>query len=341
MWLTKHEREISINSDNPPPLCIQKEISNPHTPLVPIPVIDISLLSSEEREDDELERLRVALTSWGCFRAIGHGIESSFLDKVREIGKQFFVLPPEEKQKFGRAANDLEGYGNDPNVSRKIIFNRSERILIKVAPEDQRRLERWPSNPSDFLEVLDEYSAIMKSKSRLLLRAMARSLNLEEDCFLNAYGDEELIGARFNYYPASSSSDIVQGAEPHSDGSGITILLQDKQVEGLQVLKDGKWSRVPIIPDALVVNVGDQMQIISNGIFKSPTHRVILESKKERIWVAVFHLPQYEVEIGPVQCLIDENRPQQYRNLKNYRGHYEDSLFQGKAPLEIVKFNAI
>uniref|UniRef100_A0A2C9UL25 Isopenicillin N synthase-like Fe(2+) 2OG dioxygenase domain-containing protein n=1 Tax=Manihot esculenta TaxID=3983 RepID=A0A2C9UL25_MANES len=83
------------------------------------------------------------------------------------------------------------------------------------------------------------------------------------------------------------------------------------------------------------------MQIISNGIFKSPMYRVVVESKKERISVAMFHLPQYEVEIGPGQCLIDENRPRQYKNLKNYRGHYYDTLFQGKAPLEMLKFNAI
>ncbi|XP_037494659.1 probable 2-oxoglutarate-dependent dioxygenase ANS [Jatropha curcas] len=161
-----------------------------------------------------------------------------------------FALPMEEKHKYDREANSLEGHGNDPNVSKKIIFNQ---------------------------KVLDEYSAIMKSTSRFLLKAMARSLNLEKNCFLNAYGDEELIGARFNYYPEAASSDIFVGAEAHSDGSGITILLQDKEVEGLQVLKDGQWFRVAILPDALFVNVEDQLQIISNGIFKSPMHRVIVE----------------------------------------------------------------
>ncbi|EEF28712.1 conserved hypothetical protein [Ricinus communis] len=233
-----------------------------HPPFVPAPIIDISLLSSmcSKEEEAEHEKLKLALTSWGCFQLI---------------------------------------------------------------------------------EVVKEYSAIMKSKSRFLLKAMARSLNLEDDCFLKQYKDEELIGVRFNYYPAATSgSSDRSGCKPHSDGSGITILLQDKLVEGLQILKDGQWYIVPTIPDALLVNVGDQMQIISNGIFKSPMHRVIVESKKERVSVAVFHLPKYEVEIGPVQCLIDENRPQQYRNLKNYRGFYYDSLFQGKSPLEMVKANA-
>ncbi|KDP35889.1 hypothetical protein JCGZ_10459 [Jatropha curcas] len=179
----------------------------------------------------------------------------------------------------------------------------------------------------------------MKSTSRfLLMQRRIRLLNLEKNCFLNAYRDEELIGARFNYYPEAASSDIVVGAEARSDGSGITILLQDKEVEGLQVLKDGQWFRVAILPDALFANVGDQLQIISNGIFKSPMHRVIVESKKERISVAAFHLPKYEVEIGPVQSLMDENRPQQYMRLKDYRGFY-DSLFQGIAPLDLVKLN--
>ena len=68
-------------------------------------------------------------------------------------------------------------------------------------------------------------------------------------------------------------------------------------------------------------------------------HRVIVESKKERISVAAFHLPKYEVEIGPIQSLMDENRPQQYMRLKDYRGFYCDSLFQGIAPLDLVKLN--
>ncbi|MCD7457039.1 hypothetical protein HAX54_033956 [Datura stramonium] len=71
------------------------------------------------------------------------------------------------------------------------------------------------------------------------------------------------------------------------DGFAITILFQDKEVGGLQTLKDDKWYRVPITPDALLVNIGDQVEITNNGLFKSPVHRAMTNSEKERITVAI------------------------------------------------------
>jgi len=61
--------------------------------------------------------------------------------------------------------------------------------------------------------------------------------------------------------------DHVLGTKPHADGSTITFLLQDKEVEGLQVLKDDQWFKVPIIPDALLINVGDQIEVRNNLSF--------------------------------------------------------------------------
>ncbi len=83
-------------------------------------------------------------------QAIGHGIPSSLLDKIREAAKQFFALPLEEKHKYSRAANEGEGYGHDVIVSEKQILDWSSRLSLMVYPEDQRRLNLWPQNPTDF-----------------------------------------------------------------------------------------------------------------------------------------------------------------------------------------------
>ncbi|KAL2465569.1 2-oxoglutarate (2OG) and Fe(II)-dependent oxygenase superfamily protein [Abeliophyllum distichum] len=82
---------------------------------------------------------------------------------------------------------------------------------------------------------------------------MARSLCLEEDYFLRKLGERKLIYARFNYYPPCPRPDLALGIKPHADGSAITFLLQDKEVEGLQVVKDDNWFHVHIIPYALLV----------------------------------------------------------------------------------------
>ncbi|KDP35890.1 hypothetical protein JCGZ_10460 [Jatropha curcas] len=319
---------------------IEELIPNPSPPLLSIPVINLSLLSSSSKEGiEELQKLKEALTSWGCFQAIGHGISDSFLDKIREVAKQFFALPAGDKKKYSRAVNDMEGYGNDPVLSDKQVYDWCDRLFLKLIPQDSRKLHLWPTNPTQFREILDECSVKMKNTVELLLKAMARSLNLEEDSFLKQYEYQEVMAARFNYYPTCPRPDSVLGVKAHSDGSAITFLLQDKEVEGLQMFKDDQWHRVPIIPHAFVVNAGDQMQIMSNGIFKSPLHRVSTSSEKDRISLAIFHLPNSEVEIEPLKALVDEKRPQQYRKLKNYSAINFQCFQSGKVALDTVKIN--
>ncbi|KAM1397017.1 hypothetical protein ACFX2I_014640 [Malus domestica] len=81
--------------------------------LIDVPVIDLALLTTFSISADELEKLRSALATWGCFQVINHGMSSEFLDEVREIAKQFFALPVEDKKKYLRQVNDIQGYGND------------------------------------------------------------------------------------------------------------------------------------------------------------------------------------------------------------------------------------
>ncbi|KAJ1426680.1 Oxoglutarate/iron-dependent dioxygenase [Sesbania bispinosa] len=79
---------------------------------------------------------------------------------------------------------------------------------------------------------------------------MAKSLDSEENCFLNQFGKQATLQVRFNHYSRCSRPNIVLGLKPHADGSGYTIILQE-DVEGLQVHQDGKWFMVPTISHAL------------------------------------------------------------------------------------------
>ncbi|XP_031388683.1 protein SRG1-like [Punica granatum] len=300
------------------------------------PTIDVSLLSSSE---NELQKVKSVLSSCGCFQAVGHGIPSEFLDKVRGVAKEFFALPDEEKQKCVRAANEVEGYGDDLIVAEKQVIDCCYRLFLRVFPVDQRRLNLWPENPTDFGEILHEYATKVKSVMDDLSKVMARSLNLDEDSFLSQYGARPIMQVRFNFYPPSPSADVL-GVKPHSDRSGITVLLQDEEVEGLQVFKDGAWATVPVIPQALVVNLGDQMQIMSNGIFKSPVHRVLTNPNQLRLSVAMFNEPEQDGEIGPLHCLVDEARPRMYRTVKNYAAFNYECVQKGKVPLEEVRIKS-
>ncbi|XWS73002.1 hypothetical protein CRYUN_Cryun02cG0088400 [Craigia yunnanensis] len=341
--LSKSVQEMSINSDEPPPEFHVKDSSFACTDSfdlsasVAVPVIDLSLLLSSK---DELEKLRLVLESAGCFQAIGHGISSSFIDKVREVAKQFFGLPQEEKHKYSRAVNGVEGYGHDLIVSEKQVLDWNSRLFLRVFPEHQRKLNLWPESPDNFREILHEYSTKLKQMMDLLFKAMAISLNLEENSFSDQFGDNPVMQVRFNFYPPCSKPDKVLGVKPHSDRSGMTVLLQDEEVEGLQIVKDERWITVPVIPHAFVVNLGDQMQIMSNGIFKSPVHRVVTNTDKLRISVAMFNEAEPEREIGPVEGLIGDNRPRLYRNVKNYASFNYECFQKGKVALEEVKLHA-
>ncbi|XP_071699177.1 protein LATERAL BRANCHING OXIDOREDUCTASE 1-like [Rutidosis leptorrhynchoides] len=299
-----------------------------------IPVIDFSLLISSS---SELEKLKSAITTWGSFQAINHGIESSFLDKVREMNKLFFSLPTEEKNKWSREENDSEGYGNDTVLSDQQVLDWTDRLYLTVFPQHLKRLQFWPHNPTQFREVIEEYSFKVASVNEFVLKALARSLNLDENCFLDQYGTSGKIQARFCYYPPCQWPEKVLGLKPHADGSAVTVLLQDKEVEGLEFLKDGQWFGFPIIPDALTINIGDQIEVMSNGIFKSPVHRVSVNSKRERMTVGMFCIPQTEKDIGPVEGLITDETPRLYKNVTFSLDFFFEYVQKGRRLIEACK----
>lgn len=334
--ITKHVQELSLNGDEPPPRYIRKD-KDQYAPVNDsissgIPVIDLRLLSSssEEVKEQELAKLKSALSSWGFFQAIGHDIPSSLLDEVQSIAKEFFNLPMEEKNKhainFEGKQDYLQGYGNDLLVTDEQVIEWSDRLYLMVKPLDQRNYRFWPENPARLKDLVDEYSMNVHMIAELILKCMAKSLGLQEDFLVGPVKECAPTFLRFNYYPPCSRPDLVYGIKPHSDGGAITILLQDQEVEGLQILKDGHWTKVPIIPNALLVNVADQVEIMSNGVFKSAMHRVITNSEKQRISLAMFYIPENENKLEPASELISDTTPSLFKKMKS--ADYIDIYFQ-------------
>lgn len=307
-------------------------------------LVDFSRLSpfsssSPKTREEELEKLRFALTNWGCFQVMNHGMSSSFLEEFRQVIKQFFALPLEEKQKYARGPNDFDGYGNDSDISSKQTLDWTDRLYLSVYPEKDRKLGYWPQKPQRLREIIDEFCATLRSMFEILLKAMAHSLHLDDDqIFLNEHGiDQDSVHARFNFYPICPSPHQTLGVKPHADGTTMTFLLQDEEVEGLQVLKDGQWYKVPIIPGAIFINAGDLTEIISNGVFKSAVHRVVTNSDKERISLAVFFFPRSDKVVTPIKELVTDDRPQMYQQVTNYTDIFFKHYQLGQRPLDAVR----
>uniref|UniRef100_A0ACD5XRQ6 Uncharacterized protein n=1 Tax=Avena sativa TaxID=4498 RepID=A0ACD5XRQ6_AVESA len=272
----------------------------------PIPLVDLSRLT----DADELDKLRAALQTWGLFLATNQ----------MSASREFFRQPFEEKQKYSNSVEgkpfEVEGYGNDKEASEDQILDWNDRLHLRVEPEDERNFAKWPSHPESFRDVLHEYTSRTKRARDLILRSIAKLLELDEDYFVNKISDKASGFARFNYYPPCSRPDHVLGLKPHSDGGLITLLFVDEDVGGLQVQRDGKWYNVPVKPHTLVINLADCMEIMNNGIFRSPVHRVVTNIEKERLSLAVFYGVDGEMVLEPAPGLLDDKRPPRYRKIE-------------------------
>ena len=119
-----------------------------------------------------------------------------------------------------------------------------------------------------YREVIDEYGKEVVQLCERIMRVLSSNLGLDKDKFQEAFGGKN-IGAclRVNYYPKCPRPELALGLSSHSDPGGMTILLPDDQVFGLQVRKDNTWITVKPHPHAFIVNIGDQIQVINQFFF--------------------------------------------------------------------------
>uniref|UniRef100_A0A0D9WM11 Fe2OG dioxygenase domain-containing protein n=1 Tax=Leersia perrieri TaxID=77586 RepID=A0A0D9WM11_9ORYZ len=320
-------QELSATGHEPPHRYVQPEQHRPDAmaaaPPASVPVIDLGRLPlpDDGGGSDEVGKLRRALDSWGLFQVCNHGIETSLMDGLMSASKEFFRQPHQVKQEFGNLIDGnqfrVEGYGNDKVRSKDQILDWSDRINLKVEPEDQRNLALWPNHPIFFRDALHEFTMKCRMVNCSVLRAMARILGLDDDeYFIDQFGDIATVHARFNYYPSCPRPDLVMGMKPHSDGTVITVLLVWDGADGLQVLRDGVWYSVPSSPHTLLINVGESMEVMSNGMFRRPVHRVVTNADKERISLAMFYALDPEEIIEPAAGSVDEKRPALYKGMK-------------------------
>jgi isopenicillin N synthase-like dioxygenase len=115
----------------------------------------------------------------------------------------------------------------------------------------------------DNRNVINEYGEEVVKLGGRVLELLSINLGLNDDFLLNAFGAENDLGGclRVNFYPKCPQPDLTLGLSSHSDPGGLTILLPDDYVSGLQVRRGEDWITVKPVPNAFIINIGDQIQV--------------------------------------------------------------------------------
>eukprot|EP00253_Pinus_taeda_P014777 PITA_14777 len=304
----------------------------------------------KDQYDSIAAQISRASENWGFFQIINHGIPDSIIARVQAAGKAFFQLATEEKEAYANEAQNPIGYGSKIGYSpdSEAHLDWGDYYYNAIWPPGLRDMSKWPTKLSDFTyilvffqnfdlcipyfygdagepkmsdeefcgcrETMDEYSRELSKLFELLMEALSRDLGLDSENSLNESvgGERKELYIRMNYYPPCPQPDLVVGLAPHSDPNVLTILLND-QTPGLQIRKNGAWIDVHCVPGALVVNIADQMEILSNGKYKSIEHRGMVHKERSRMSWAVFCSPPRDVVVSPRTELIDKQHSPLYQ----------------------------
>ncbi|KAJ3680280.1 hypothetical protein LUZ60_016558 [Juncus effusus] len=275
-----------------------------------IPIIDLKGIDGPDHPKI-IDAIRQACEVHGFFMVINHGIAKELVEGMLSVGREFFHLPESERRHL---------YSEEPwkNVRLGTSFNRTSenvqmwRDALKVQCHPiEEYINEWPTNPPNFRDVAAEYAKQVRELGVRITELISESLGLEKTFLEEAMGGQ-LQTLSINYYPPCPQPDLALGLNSHTDPNSLTVLLQD-EISGLEVLRDGKWVAIHPVKDALTINIGDQIQVLSNDKYISSVHRVTVNSKSERLSIPIFLRPSDKIPMRPAEKLVDDKNPAVYR----------------------------
>ncbi|GMH02353.1 hypothetical protein Nepgr_004192 [Nepenthes gracilis] len=300
---------------------------------VQVPVIDFS--GGEGCE--VVEQVRRASETWGFFQIVNHGVPLNVMEEMLAGARRFHEQPTAVKRVF---------YSRD--FKKKVRFYCNGDLLISKAANwrDSVSFEYHDSMlDSDELplvcrKAVEEYMGYVLELRDRLSEMLSAALGLSKDYLSNnkCMKTATLVS---HYYPACPEPELTIGATRHSDPSFLTILLQD-DAGGLQVFHQNRWIDVLPTPGALVVNIGDLMQLLTNDKFRSVEHRVLASRIGPRVSAACFFYPSVEkkcIPYGPVKEFLSKENPPIYRETAatEYLAYYRSKGLDGMSALPHFK----
>jgi aminocyclopropanecarboxylate oxidase len=185
-----------------------------------------------------------------------------------------------------------------------------------------------------------EYRAELKKLAVKVMEVMDENLGLPKGYIRKAFDGEEdsaFFGTKVSHYPPCPHPELVNGLRAHTDAGGVILLYQDDSVGGLQILKDGQWIDVQPLPNTIVINTGDQIEVLSNGRYKSVWHQVLATPDGNRRSIASFYNPSLKATISPAPQLVEKLKPEEDQAYPkfvfgDYMSIYAEQKFLPKEP---------
>ena len=294
------------------------------TPAAQVPTLSLA--------DEARDPAAFAAAFGGSFERFGfaivadHGISLPLIQRAWSLTEQFFALPEEEKRGYyDTALGGQRGYtpfkteiAKDAKHVDLKEFWHVGRDLPEGHPAAATMMPNvWPSRPGEFQEALtDLWNAFDRAGLRLL-SAIARHLKLAPDYFETVVDHGNSILRLLHYPPIPADAEGVR-AGAHEDINLITLLLGAEEA-GLELLdRDGKWLAIRPPEGAMVVNVGDMLQRLTNNVLPSTTHRVVNPPPERRGFsrysMPFFLHPNPEFLIETLSGCISADNPNRYPN---------------------------
>jgi isopenicillin N synthase-like dioxygenase len=282
---------------------------------VSVPVIDVAPLVAGD-DDVGVERAGAAIDdacrSVGFFSIVGHGVDAVLRAELDRLAREFFALPVEDKgaiamEHGGRAWRGWFPLGGELTSGRP---DRKEGIYFgaELARDDPRVVagtplhgpNLFPSRPAAMRDAVLAYIDALTALGAVVMRGVAVGLGLDPRWFARSLtADPTVLFRIFHYPPMPDATDDDWGVAEHTDYGLLTLLMQDG-TGGLQVRAANGWTDVDADPDAFVCNIGDMLERMTAGRYRSTPHRVRNTTTRHRLSFPFFYDPGWDARVVAV-----------------------------------------
>lgn len=306
-----------------------------------VPIIDVAaLVAGDAARHAVAAQIDAACRTCGFFYIVGHGVDEALQQRLEHLSRRFFAqdLATKMEIRMARGGRAWRGYfpigdeltSGQPDLKEGLYFGAelsSDHPLVWTGtPLHGPNL--FP-NISRFRDTVLVYMAAMTNLGHTLMRGIALGLGLEESYFSDRYTADPLILFRIFNYPPAPDDPSRWGVGEHTDYGVLTILKQD-DASGLQVKSQSRWVAAPPVPGSFVCNIGDMLDRMTGGLYRSTAHRVQNPTRRDRVSFPFFFDPNFNAEVRPIDLghMVRDDRHERWdrASVHEFRGTYGDYL---------------